>query len=612
MAPETADGRTRVLYICGWGRSGTTLVDRVLGELPGFVSVGELRTLWDCDPATHLCACGQPVDHCVLWAPVLARVLGSISPESMLAVRQQRDGATRSRHIPTLAIRAHRGPGQRRPSTADDYGKTMAEIYTAVLDGTKGQVVVDSSKHPADALLLASRPELDLTVLHLVRDPRAVGYSWRHRRAGHPPALGDRPPERGVASSSAWWTIWNGVTETFLSRGPGVRYLRLRYEDLMAAPRPHLEQVAAHFGRLGTDLPFRDEETVRLGVAHTVAGNPNRAQTGLVRLSLDAEWISQMNAAERILATLPALPLLHHYGYPVIPRAESMSTTTARTTTTTTAPMAAARSAYRRANAVVRSVQRTTRLPGDRARAGAGTLPDGIVRVYHHHVRKTGGTSLNRAFLGVGGEDPSQVHWRMRGALHATRSNGLVFVAHDRPLLEAGHYFYGWDHAPAWSLTLPAQTFTLTVLRDPIARVVSLYRYLADPRADDNEPFGAGRRERALATQGFGSFLDRLPKSDLLNQLHMFSEGYSVAEAADRIRACSAWFMTERYDQGVHELGAHLGLDLAARWDRRSVGTVDVVGPHVDRLAELMAPEYQLLKALADDPGNRLGQVTTV
>ena len=35
-----------VLYIGGWGRSGSTLLAHVLAEVPGFVSVGELRYVW--------------------------------------------------------------------------------------------------------------------------------------------------------------------------------------------------------------------------------------------------------------------------------------------------------------------------------------------------------------------------------------------------------------------------------------------------------------------------------------------------------------------------------------------------------------------------------------
>ena len=258
---------------------------------------------------------------------------------------------------------------------------------------------------------------------------------------------------------------------------------------------------------------------------------------------------------------------------------------------------------------VLRAVERTARIPGDRRAVQGACFADGSRRIYHHHVRKTGGTSLNRAFLGLGGEDPERVHWRMRGALHATRSNGLrLRRAMIRRYLERGYYTYGWHHAPAWSLTLPPETFTITVLRDPISRVLSLYRYLIDPGADDDQPFKAGRSERLRAAGGFESFLRLTPREDLLNQLHMFSPHFDPAEAAEGVRACSAWFMTERLDLGIDELNQRLGLELHHRWDRRSRADDGLRAQHGELLRRVLAPEYELLRLLhvdTDAPNTR-------
>lgn len=37
----------KVLYIAGWGRSGSTILDNVLGQVEGFFSGGELSYLWE-------------------------------------------------------------------------------------------------------------------------------------------------------------------------------------------------------------------------------------------------------------------------------------------------------------------------------------------------------------------------------------------------------------------------------------------------------------------------------------------------------------------------------------------------------------------------------------
>jgi hypothetical protein len=42
---EADSDRIRVLYIAGPSRSGSTLIGRILGEIPGFFDTGELIDL---------------------------------------------------------------------------------------------------------------------------------------------------------------------------------------------------------------------------------------------------------------------------------------------------------------------------------------------------------------------------------------------------------------------------------------------------------------------------------------------------------------------------------------------------------------------------------------
>ena len=61
----------KVLYIGGFGRSGSTLVERILGQLPGFCSAGEIVFLWQRGLIDgQLCGCGVPVPECEFWSRV--------------------------------------------------------------------------------------------------------------------------------------------------------------------------------------------------------------------------------------------------------------------------------------------------------------------------------------------------------------------------------------------------------------------------------------------------------------------------------------------------------------------------------------------------------------
>ena len=67
----------QVLYVGGWGRSGSTLLSHLLGRLPEMVAVGELRYVWQAGVSgNELCGCGQPFDECPFWVAVGEEAFG--------------------------------------------------------------------------------------------------------------------------------------------------------------------------------------------------------------------------------------------------------------------------------------------------------------------------------------------------------------------------------------------------------------------------------------------------------------------------------------------------------------------------------------------------------
>ena len=64
-------GRISVLCIGGTGQNGATLLSRMLGQIPGFVAVGELGRLWDWGLiGNRPCGCGAPFSDCPFWSRV--------------------------------------------------------------------------------------------------------------------------------------------------------------------------------------------------------------------------------------------------------------------------------------------------------------------------------------------------------------------------------------------------------------------------------------------------------------------------------------------------------------------------------------------------------------
>src|SRR3712207_9509572 len=65
------DGRVDVVYIAGDGRSGSTLLSRLLHQVPGWLALGEVRYFWERGlQQDRACECGRPFSECPLWSRV--------------------------------------------------------------------------------------------------------------------------------------------------------------------------------------------------------------------------------------------------------------------------------------------------------------------------------------------------------------------------------------------------------------------------------------------------------------------------------------------------------------------------------------------------------------
>ena len=113
------------------------------------------------------------------------------------------------------------------------------------------------------------------------------------------------------------WMARNLGTEA-LWRRSNERCLMLSYEDFVAEPRRSIERALELVGEEATPLPHVGEHEVKLGGNHNIWGNPNRFQTGLVRLRPDDEWAFRMRPEDRRLITALTFPLLTRYGYPLV------------------------------------------------------------------------------------------------------------------------------------------------------------------------------------------------------------------------------------------------------------------------------------------------------
>lgn len=310
-----------VLYLGGLGRSGTTLVERLLGELPSVCALGEVVHLWQRDIRDdERCGCGHRFSECDFWTAVGAKAFGGWDAVDVDRVHALRDLVERTRHIPRLAST---GLTANQQADVREYADYYARVYAAAGEVSGAAVVVDSSKHSALAHCLRWAQGLDLRVVHVVRDARGVAYSWT-KTVTRPETDGAEEMTRYSPGRSALlWNAHNAAFSLLARRGVPVR--RIRYEQFLADPRQALKDLGGYAGLSisDADLDFlhdqRDphDQHAELSPGHSAAGNPMRFTVGRVPLRRDDAWIRALPGRQRRLVGAVCAPMLRAYGYPL-------------------------------------------------------------------------------------------------------------------------------------------------------------------------------------------------------------------------------------------------------------------------------------------------------
>ena len=95
-----------VVFIGGFGRSGSTLLERMLGCLDGVVTLGEVGHLWQRGIVNdESCACGQPFSRCPFWSEVGQRAFGGWTSVDAARVLDLKDKVDRQRRMPSTVRR---------------------------------------------------------------------------------------------------------------------------------------------------------------------------------------------------------------------------------------------------------------------------------------------------------------------------------------------------------------------------------------------------------------------------------------------------------------------------------------------------------------------------
>ncbi len=331
MVPEEkssamSSDRVRVIYVMGAGRSGSTALEAMLGDHDDAVAVGELSNIFLYWNDLIHCSCGQRGPECGVWQDIERRFCELTGLTSFL------EHSRLMQHFEAFDPRRGLGlPQWLRMSLAEKapdrdvelWQQRNVAIYQAVAYVTGKRVIIDSSKSPLRARALCMSPELDVRLVHLIRDVRGVAWS-RLKAYRKAPKLGfgkDHPPTP-VWRSVAYWGVMNLLSSMVRRSYPDCPSLLVRYEDYTTEPLREFGRISEVVGLDYSQIAERLIAGQPVRPQHTSAGNPVRMQ-GAIRLSPDYEWMEKLPESDRVACWRLASLVMRAYGYDKHPQVDA-------------------------------------------------------------------------------------------------------------------------------------------------------------------------------------------------------------------------------------------------------------------------------------------------
>jgi hypothetical protein len=327
-----------VLFIMGLGRSGSTILDIVLGNHPDIESVGEVCNLaftgWIGRDPLHgidekllripVCTCGKRLDipaiddeaeACPFWSSVRREWEQRAGQDDIECYPALQDAFERQRNWPRLLYAKYRSSPR-----FSSYARLTRAFFEAIRAVSGKPIIVDSSKAPVRAFALSMVPGIDLRLVHLVRDGRGViasrskslkkdvgaGIEWDHE--GQP-----------MWKSIVRWLGLNLESEWICDQLDPGKTMRLRYEDFVGYPASALGQLGALMGLDLTDVAKAATSGTTMQVGHNCGGNRIRKSETITLRPDIGEWQNMLSTAEQRVSWALTAWLMRRYGYKRIP-----------------------------------------------------------------------------------------------------------------------------------------------------------------------------------------------------------------------------------------------------------------------------------------------------
>ncbi len=297
------EGKIKVIYCMGSGRSGSTLLNIILSNHSKIFGAGEINSIQRINQEKFNCSCGNRFVECDFWGGVMDKWKKAEQKETPAETISKIHGIDNFKSPIAWIKYLLNYPFQSR--FFKNYLESTYNFYKAMIEESGRPVIMDISKNPLRALVLNAHPKIDLRLIHLVRDGRGVAWSINKY---------DKTDirQKPVWRAALFWTVIN-LQANFVRKRVKDSGLVL-YEDLVKFPEKTINSIAQIADVDPTSIIHSLKGNLAQEESHIMAGNKLRRQRNIT-LKLDTKWKENLSQEQINSFMKIAGSTMASYGY---------------------------------------------------------------------------------------------------------------------------------------------------------------------------------------------------------------------------------------------------------------------------------------------------------
>lgn len=278
----------KIIYIAGDGRSGSTILDAILGNASETISVGECCRFWTrFNEKKTLCGCGDKIEECLLWSKI------DISIRNKFPNYNPIDFEKKVKHI-LLFKNFNKIPKYITNPAWKEFCEIVKFFYISIAQISDKNTIIDSTKFPSWVAFLIQLDFCEIKVIHLERNLQSVANSWKKKILL--PEYYDQKIYMPIKSNFLILKSWIKVKYLSAKIKKTGDYLFVNYESFCNDNSTHIVKIEDFTGIT------INSENLKIPFNHSIGGNPVRNNTGKNEIIVDnkKDTLKNLNYVEKI------------------------------------------------------------------------------------------------------------------------------------------------------------------------------------------------------------------------------------------------------------------------------------------------------------------------